>query len=125
VFEADPDAFAQVPGAPFAYWQSDQILRLFSIESSLESHGRTAKGGMKTQGDFRFLRLSWELGADKNARWAPLCKGGSHSAFYYGVAYSRTGPLVAARPEHITTIYRKVRHGAGSDAMKLTISPPA
>jgi hypothetical protein len=29
VFEADPAAFARVPGAPFAYWVGDQLRRCF------------------------------------------------------------------------------------------------
>jgi hypothetical protein len=58
--EPDREAFALVPGAPFAYWASPAVQRAFTRLPGFEGEGRTAKGGAGTLDDFRFLRLNWE-----------------------------------------------------------------
>lgn len=85
VFHVQPDSFRAVPGAPFAYWVGDQLRDLFSNLPAFERHDRTAKAGLATNDDARFLRLFWEIAAPEassKSEWVPLAKGGSPSSFY-------------------------------------------
>jgi hypothetical protein len=100
-FLVSPASFSIVPGAPFAYWIDDSIRGLFGTFPRFEGGGRTAKQGLATADDFRFVRAWWEVPShalltglpgdsasefrnrtkiDKN--WAPFAKGGRFSPFY-------------------------------------------
>ena len=83
VFDVDPEGFRQVPGAPFAYWVSPRIRRLFSSEFPVESSMRAVLGGLKTLSDERFLRASWEIAKSGGKNWVVLAKGGSLSRYYF------------------------------------------
>lgn len=84
VFHAQADSFRAVPGAPFAYWVGDQLRDLFSNLPAFERHDRTAKAGLATNDDARFLRLFWEIAQVDSSKsvWVSLAKGGSPSSFY-------------------------------------------
>ena len=105
-FVSDPAAFVAMPGGPFSYWASPKVLGLFQTTEPFESNGRTVKGGMKTQGDFRFLRLAWELPPTTKSPWVPLCKGGSFSKFYFDLylcaKWGDVGEEPRAYYEHIS-----------------------
>lgn len=104
---ADPQSFRQIPGSPFAYWVSECILRLFTALPPFEGEGRTARVGLQTGDDFRFVRAWWEMAparildgargphgdlaafqawcrrrTHEGKRWAPFAKGGAYSPFY-------------------------------------------
>ena len=81
VHAVDPASFRQVPGSPFAYWVSERLRRLFTELPPFEAHGRTAKVGLTSNADFRFLRLWWETkcGCSEIHNFA---KGGEFSPFY-------------------------------------------
>ena len=81
VFEVDPTSFGQVPGAPFAYWVSEAVRGAFSENPAFEGEERTAKQGMATADDFRFVRTWWEILESSN-RWLGFAKGGKFSRFY-------------------------------------------
>ena len=83
--DMNPGSFSQVPGSPFAYWASDAVRRLFSKSKALGSEGRTAKQGLVTADDFRFVRTWWEV-ASGGSRWFPFAKGGAFSPFYSDLA---------------------------------------
>ena len=86
VYSVNPTSFRQVPNAPFAYWVSEHVFRTFNELLPFEEDGRTAKAGLCTGYDFRFVRASWETPEDKsNQIWFPLAKGGSYSPFYADV----------------------------------------
>ena len=61
LFSTDPRKFSMVPGAPFAYWVSDRIRRLFVELPPFEADGRKVRIGLSTSDDFRFIRLGWEI----------------------------------------------------------------
>jgi hypothetical protein len=85
-FEVDPASFASVPRSPFAYWVADGVRNLFTEARSFEGSGRTAKCGMGTLDDFRFLRLWWERPAASDSKfWRPFAKGGAYSPYYSDV----------------------------------------
>lgn len=81
VFEVEPSAFKKVPGAPFAYWASEKVRSVFKTIPAFESSGRSARQGLATAEDFRFLRLSWEV-KEGVERWVGFAKGGSYTPFY-------------------------------------------
>lgn len=83
-FDVNIGSFAQVPRSPFAYWTSNAIQSCFTTHSQLESKGRTAKQGLATADDFRFVRLATEVNG-RGARWLPFAKGGAFSQFYADV----------------------------------------
>jgi len=86
LFDVEPVSFRQVPNAPFAYWVSEGIRRIFSRLPAFESEGRTVRQGLATADDFRFVRTTWETPSlafnEANRRWFPFAKGGSYSPFY-------------------------------------------
>lgn len=84
VFQTDPDDFKIIPGAPFAYWVNHSIRSAFTKHPRFESEGRTAKQGLATADDNRFLRVWWEVTPDA-AGWYSFAKGGSHSQHYADV----------------------------------------
>ena len=85
VFEADPEAFALVPGAPFAYWVTNHLLRLFGLCPALSASGRNAVSGGKTLDDFRWIRTAWEVQASDSLDWVGFAKGGAFSPIFADV----------------------------------------
>lgn len=82
-YQVKADSFRQVPNAPFAYWVSENIRRIFTELPAFESDERTAKQGLATADDFRFVRTAWETPNNKSIQtWYPFAKGGSYSVFF-------------------------------------------
>ena len=88
-YGVEPASFRHIPNAPFAYWVSEKIRRLFVELQAFESDGRTAKQGLITADDFRFVRTSWETPVHQqelqDRNWYHFVKGGSYSPFYSDV----------------------------------------
>ncbi len=109
LYAVDPVSFKQIPGAPFAYWVSEGIRRIFTQLPKLLGKDRDIRIGLSTSDDFRFLRTWWEVspqrvlaGANspkgytdlepfqafcldrthKGKRWVHFAKGGVYSPFY-------------------------------------------
>lgn len=83
IFAVEPNEFAAVPGAPFAYWVSDKVRKTFFQNSSFESDARTARQGLATASDFRFIRTCWECTeAQISKKWFGFAKGGAFSRYY-------------------------------------------
>jgi len=91
-FVVAPESFSQVPNSPLCYWVSDRVRRLFVDLPPFEGDGRTARVGLQTSDDFRFVRLWWEVPRENEARskeetlagkrWVPFAKGGAYSPYY-------------------------------------------
>ena len=101
VHSVDPATFRQIPGAPFAYWVSERVRRLFTELPPFEGDGRAVRVGLQTSDDFRFVRTWWEVPPHKiltgtpattpeefrrmtfkGKRWVPFAKGGAYSPYY-------------------------------------------
>ena len=100
--------FAAIPGAPWVYWITPSLRRLFQ---SLPKLSETAppRQGLATADNFRFLRFWWEVGSQKIGfectsqeecqlrpeKWFPHMKGGSSSRWYgnqeYCINYGQNG----------------------------------
>lgn len=81
-FDVTAESFDAVPGKPFAYWVSDAVRNVFKELSSLEGGERTARQGLATAEDFRFVRAWWE---SHGSGWFGFAKGGAFSPFYADV----------------------------------------
>jgi len=89
------DTFALLPGSPMPYWVSDAIRRKFQELPVFEKGGRTAKQGLATADDFRFVRAWWEVPSEHightrertlgGKRWVAFAKGGEYSPYYQGI----------------------------------------
>jgi hypothetical protein len=108
VYTPDTHSFAQVPGSPFAYWVSDQIREIFTKMEPFNQGERTAKQGLATADDFRFVRLWTEVASEETLdgqngpdwqdtglfqlwcrnrtqagkRWVNFAKGGAYSPYF-------------------------------------------
>ncbi len=82
VFQVAPESFRVVPGAPFAYWVSEAVRHVFNQLPAFECDERTARQGLATAEDFRFVRTWWEEPGDG---WHGFAKGGTFSPFYADV----------------------------------------
>ncbi|MER8650967.1 hypothetical protein [Mesorhizobium sp. M0586] len=96
VVDVSPSEFGRIPGAPFAYWASTAIRQSFEKFPPLGSSGRTARQGLATADDFRFVRAWWEVEAlNLNRSWYPMAKGGAYSPYasniYLTVNWARGG----------------------------------
>ena len=88
--QVSSDNFEKIPGAPVAYWVSEKILMLFDGQRICDV--ASAKSGMTTTDNDRFLRLWFEIDrnkmstdysdinetSDKKYKWYPFCKGGDY-----------------------------------------------
>lgn len=77
--------FRSIPNAPFCYWVSDRIRRLFSELQPLESESRNAIAGLQTSNDDRFIRQAWEVPAAQigpDEVWVICPKSEPRRAFY-------------------------------------------
>jgi hypothetical protein len=92
-FEVDVGSFAAIPRMPFAYWVNEAVRRRYAELAPFERDGRTAKQGLATTDDFRFLRSWWEVPRDER-NWFPFAKGGSFSPFFSDLDLVLSWPTV-------------------------------
>jgi hypothetical protein len=86
-FALDPADFGVIPGSPFAYWAKESIFRIFREIPPAEGNVASFRLGLKTNDDFRFLRLFWEIAPQAIGMiWRYHCKGGEFSPYYYDVS---------------------------------------
>ena len=79
----DPASFSLISGSPFAYWATESMFRIFREMPPAEGNVASFRLGLKTNDDFRFLRLFWEVAPETIGRiWHYHCKGGKFSPYY-------------------------------------------
>lgn len=64
-FGVNQNKYLYVNGAPFVYWISLPVLEKLSSFQSIEPTKASIRVGLQTGSDFRFLRLWWEVPAEK------------------------------------------------------------
>jgi hypothetical protein len=85
VFDCKSETFMAIPGAPFSYWLTDKLRDVFEHVSRFESPTRSAKQGLVTTDDGRFLRLWYEVHSLTPSKWYAFAKGGAYSPYYSDV----------------------------------------
>lgn len=74
-----------LPSSKILYSIPPSIYRLLSSDFVFEPNIGTAREGMRTFDDFRFVRLRWEVNPrtiSSQSCWEPLAKGGEFSRYY-------------------------------------------
>ena len=82
IFIVDDKEFYSLPSTSFAYWTSANLRATFKNKPMFEAEGRIARQGTATADDFRFLRLTWELGRPLDSTNMGFAKGGKYSPYY-------------------------------------------
>lgn len=94
-FETEQSNFNKIPGKPFAYWASKNMIRIFSEGEQL-GEKIPVKQGIATADNNKFLRLWYEVDFNKtklnsmsiaecqnsNKKWFPYNKGGAFRKWY-------------------------------------------
>lgn len=94
-YETDSSNFSKIPGSPIAYWAYKMVFEVFNQAESF-SNFSTARAGMITGNNNKFVRLWYEINYQKagfsyNSRdkaksskmkWFPYSKGGSYRKWY-------------------------------------------
>ena len=57
-FVRNVQSFSDLPRSPFCYWAPDCLRRSFVVLDRFENNGRTAKVGLQTSDNFRFIRCN-------------------------------------------------------------------
>jgi hypothetical protein len=127
-YDVAASRFGQIPGSPFAFAISEQMLAVFGRSVRLDSVSEPRQG-MATSDNDRFLRFAHEVSRSRisfnsttrdsarqsNAKWFPYRKGGERRRWYgnneYVVNWERDGAeLFAFRPRAVirnpTTYFR-------------------
>ncbi len=112
VFLRKLSVFQSLPFHTLGYWVSPRIAGVFADSDQFEASDRSAKQGLATADDFRFVRLWWEVPprnvikpqaqegshdnlmfrqdclrqAEQSKTWAPFAKGGAYSPFFADIA---------------------------------------
>lgn len=98
-FETNSDNFSKIPGAPIAYWVSENLLYDFVHGEKLKTIAEP-KSGLSTTDNDRFLRRWNEVEIDNilfdiddvnltynKVRWFPIVKGGAYRKWYGNFDY--------------------------------------
>lgn len=107
-YEAQPDDFKKIPGAPIAYWISESFRNSFSVNNNVDSLFKPRKG-IDTGDNEKFLRGWHEINHSKigfnmaseeesissGLTWFPYNKGGDfrkwYGNFYYVINWKNGG----------------------------------
>ena len=81
----DTRRFAKFPYAKLLWQLPHSIEYLFTNPHRYEPTAGTAREGMKTFSNERFLRLPWEVAREPGSKWVPFVKGGENKR-YFGVS---------------------------------------
>lgn len=97
--QVSSDNFAKIPGAPVAYWVSENLLNDFMIGEKIKEIAEP-KSGLSTTDNERFLRRWFEVMFSEitfnltditetynKTRWFPLAKGGAYRKWYGNFEY--------------------------------------
>lgn len=117
--------FSKIPGAPVAYWVSQQIIAAFQTGERLGDISKPRQG-MATTNNNRFLRLWYEVNQDNigfnlnsiedtvcEKKWYPYNKGGDFRKWYgnndYVVNFKNKGEEVCAYIDATSAVNSKGR----------------
>lgn len=91
LYRANRDHFAKIPGAPVVYWANDSVYAAFEGTGGFYplSQTGTARKGMATGDNFRFVRIWSEVSYEESSlsnssspKWFPYNNGGEFRKWY-------------------------------------------
>ena len=131
-YEASAQNFAKIPGAPVAYWVSENFIKAFESDTSIERYAIAITKGIFTGDNRRFLRLWHEIdGHELGSSWKKYSKGGDYRKWYgnleYVINWKHSGEELrnfdgsGMGPEkyfgHLTYVWSKITSGRNSFRM--------
>ncbi|MET3933750.1 BREX-1 system adenine-specific DNA-methyltransferase PglX [Arthrobacter sp. OAP107] len=87
-YRASAEDFRNIPGSPIVYWVEPQLIALYA--GSLIGDRFQIKAGVGTRNDDLFMRLHWEVSAERigrDKRWVLTDKAGEFRKWYAGFTY--------------------------------------
>ena len=113
-YEQNTDNFSKIPGSPVAYWVGDSVYKAYQYPNLDEI--AQPRHGLATSDNARFLRLWFEVPADKESlwnkcdyskKWFPMNKGGAFRRWYgnleWVINYENDGKEIK---EYAISIYK-------------------
>ena len=99
-YVAEQDSFSKIPGSPVAYWIGKEMFGAYDKGQKLKDIS-TARVGLQTSDNNRFLRLWYECGLNNTEfycttldecnsnpkKWYPHNKGGAYRKWYGNIEY--------------------------------------
>ena len=112
--QVSTDNFSKIPGSPVAYWVGDSVYKAYQYPNLDEI--AQPRHGLATSDNARFLRLWFEVPADKESlwnkcdyskKWFPMNKGGAFRRWYgnleWVINYENDGKEIK---EYAISIYK-------------------
>ena len=97
-YAARQDDFAKIPGAPVAYWVSENIIQTYQNNPLMETFAPPKQGSTLGINDL-FLRLWFEV-SQISSKWVPCVKGGEfrrwYGNHYYLINWEDNGSAIKA-----------------------------
>ena len=87
-FIVNTSLFSSLPRARLLYRLNPRFLNYLLKGRRFDPHAGTAKNGLQTYGDERFLRLLWEIDPakiGKKKKWIPISKGGDFETYFFPI----------------------------------------
>ena len=84
-YDAKQENFAKIPGAPVAYWVSENVISDFEKGISIDNISLYTGSQNITANNERFLRYIWEVSKDlvgRDRKWVFYIKGGTYRKWY-------------------------------------------
>ncbi len=79
------EPFTSLPSKVLCYWLPQKLLASIPATKNLVAEGGSARHGLQTTDDFRFLRLAWEVSPSltgRGNRWVFFAKGGEYQPYW-------------------------------------------
>lgn len=116
-YVAQQENFAKIPGAPVAYWVSENLFKVYDNAKRIDEVAIPKQGFATTDND-KFLRLWFEIRlynfsteirneneVVKNIKWVPYNKGGAYRPWYgnldYVCQWDNAGKALKSHPKAV------------------------
>lgn len=89
-YDAKQENFAKIPGAPVAYWVSENFRKAFENATSIDDISNYTGSQNKTANNELYLKKFWEVSKEnigKNKKWIFYFKGGEYRKHYGNIEY--------------------------------------
>lgn len=111
-FKHCPERFAAITNSPLCYWADNATIRLFEESQSFDNNGRTAKQGLATSDNFRFVANYWEAQANKIGKsWPGFLMADQSMRFFNNnitvIKYEHKGREVKALAEKLYKVHSR------------------
>ena len=87
-YEAKQEDFFKIPGAPIAYWVSENFLNNFKNSKKIEDFLEITGSHNKTANNEKYIKFLWEISLKKMLnKWVYYAKGGEYRKWFGNIDY--------------------------------------